>query len=114
MTDLDALIEQVAASAFNYDHGPEMNALYGARAMLAKLRELGLVVEWRPIEEASREVDGHFACPCAIGSTKLGSGSHVGPIVLQATGEWEFTELDYDVFPSATHFAKLPKGPGHD
>ena len=46
MTDLDALAVQVGREGVAYHDGvSDAAAILGARAMLAKLREMGLVVE---------------------------------------------------------------------
>lgn len=66
---------------------------------------------WRPMDSAPTKTEGHFAWPCVIGFTSWGSSQHVGPMVLQPTGHWEFTETDFDIFPSPTHWQPLPAAP---
>lgn len=66
---------------------------------------------WQDISTAPRDATGYFAWPVLIGLTAWKDNVHVGPIVLQPTGDWEFTELDFDMFPSPTHWQPLPSPP---
>jgi hypothetical protein len=67
-----------------------------------------VVEDWQPIETAPADTVGYFAWPCLIGFTAWGSNHHIGPIVFQPTGQWEFTELDFDMFSAPTHWMPLP------
>jgi len=98
MTDLDALAEHVAEEAVDYDAGPAANASYGARAMLAKLREMGLVVEGEIRDSFVNEL-----------------GNHIEIIIRGPSSESTNipTQMEAERL-SAALAAKLPRGPGHD
>lgn len=69
-------------------------------------------MEWIPIESAPKEVGPNFIQPTLIGAVRWGNGSkHVGPIIFYSQTGWEFIEVDYDMFPSPTHWMPLPEPP---
>jgi len=121
MTDLDELAVQVGREeAAKY--ADETSAILGARAMLAKLREMGLVVEWRPIDDYA---------PVDMDLVLLGYLDKRGKFAARSArynpNIWEGSKFTKDKMPAfvctmdgnlvdqrATHYAKLPKGPGHD
>ena len=106
MTDLDELAVQVGRQIeVDYEDWP-IATILGARAMLAKLREMGLVVEWRPLREP-------------IGDETVLCANDEAPDFIEATfwnGDmWCCSDRECGrPFLAFTHFAKLPKGPGHD
>lgn len=68
---------------------------------------------WQPIDTAPKEATGCFEYACIIGFVTWGKEgrihTHVGPAIWQEfTGQWEFTETSFDIFPAPTHWHPFP------
>ena len=109
MINLDELAVQVGreAAAGNDHCYYDYIYAFGARAMLAKLRELGLVVEWRPLHEPPKS-DETVLCANDEAADFI-------EVTYWNVDGWSCHDRRYArPFVAFTHFAKLPKGPGHD
>lgn len=65
------------------------------------------MTEWQPIETATEEwVIGYASWGQQVGKFH----EHVGPCE-RYKGEYQFANIDFDVFPNATHWTPWPAPP---
>ncbi|NTE87258.1 hypothetical protein [Agrobacterium rubi] len=101
-----AEIGQATLIANDIEGSHDAMILEARSALSAQVQD---VAEWQDISTAPKDVAEHFVQPTLIGSVKWGDGSrHVGPIIFYSQTGWEFIEVDYDMFPSPTHWMPFP------